>query len=52
VDRAALDIVRAAVTRAETRFTQSKDYFKRAVAQVPMARTGEPADVERDRGHA
>jgi hypothetical protein len=51
VDRAALDIVGAAVTGAETRFTQSKDYLKRAVAQVPMARMGEPADLERDRGH-
>ena len=40
-----VNIVRCGVIATETRLTQDKDYLDRALAQVPMGRMGDPAEV-------
>jgi NAD(P)-dependent dehydrogenase (short-subunit alcohol dehydrogenase family) len=40
-----VNIVRCGVIATETRLTQDKDYLNRALAQVPMGRMGDPAEV-------
>jgi NAD(P)-dependent dehydrogenase (short-subunit alcohol dehydrogenase family) len=40
-----VNVVRAGVIATETRLAQRKDFLDRAVAQIPMARIGDPAEV-------
>jgi NAD(P)-dependent dehydrogenase (short-subunit alcohol dehydrogenase family) len=44
-DGVRVNTVRAGVIATETRLAQRKDYLDRAVAQIPMVRMGEPAEV-------
>jgi NAD(P)-dependent dehydrogenase (short-subunit alcohol dehydrogenase family) len=40
-----VNVVRAGVIATETRLGQRKDFLDRAVAQIPMVRMGDPAEV-------
>jgi NAD(P)-dependent dehydrogenase (short-subunit alcohol dehydrogenase family) len=40
-----VNIVCCGVIATETRLTQDQDYLSRALAQVPMGRMGDPAEV-------
>ena len=44
-ERIRVNVVRCGVIATETRFTQPKEYIDRALAKVPMARMGNPAEV-------
>jgi NAD(P)-dependent dehydrogenase (short-subunit alcohol dehydrogenase family) len=44
-DGVRVNAVRVGVIATETRLGQRKDYLDRAVAQIPMVRMGEPAEV-------